>query len=94
MTAMAKTVAAGAFAAMFSAPLVLVGCGNACDDADDKVEECGVENYDQTSTRGEEVECEGKAECEAECHNNASCDDIKASFGGAQNAFTDCVSKC
>jgi hypothetical protein len=52
--------------------LASMACSNDCDEAVDKVEECGLP-VDDTDTD----ECDGKKECAAGCTNDASCDDIK-----------------
>lgn len=52
-----------------------IGCGDACDDAIDKLEECGV---DTSGGDGDsDVDCSGDAEKFAECINDADCDAIK-----------------
>lgn len=58
-------------------------CGNACDDAVDKLEECGAD------TSGVDAdECNEQDECAAECINDASCAEIE------DGSVLDCISKC
>ena len=53
--------------------LACFGCGNDCDDAADKLEECGF-----TGGGGDvdSSDCSGASECAAACINDASCDEI------------------
>ncbi|RLB50189.1 MAG: hypothetical protein DRI90_23920 [Deltaproteobacteria bacterium] len=67
----------------------VMGCGDACDDAADKMEECYP---DATVVESGDVDCTGKVECEAECINDASCDDITSV--PPATAYTDCLVGC
>jgi hypothetical protein len=75
---------------MSSVGAFATGCGNACDDAADKLKnDCGFP--------GDGVvvdECSDKAECSADCVNDASCSEIKAAFAGEQNSYASCTAKC
>lgn len=76
--------------------LATVGCGNnECEDAADKMEECGVSGGEAEPSDDEISECNEDSECFAKCVNAASCSEIKASFNdGAMNDLTACVTKC
>jgi hypothetical protein len=64
-----------------------VGCGNDCDDAVDKLEECGLD------TSGADTDdCSGKSECAAGCINDASCDQIKST--DLNNSYYKCLAGC
>ena len=65
--------------------LACFGCSNECDDAADKLEECGVTGEDADTS-----ECDGANECAAKCVNNASCDDIKNNA----DSYVSCVFAC
>jgi hypothetical protein len=70
------------------AALALGGCGNnACEDANDKIEECKPAGYRTISE-----ECSGKIECNAKCINDATCDELKSSDNNSK--YTACVVKC
>ena len=78
---------ASAFAALAS---MITGCGgDACDDAADKLEECGFTGGDSGD---EDAECTGVSECAAECVNDASCEDI-TSTDPTSSYFT-CIADC
>lgn len=76
--------------------LVLVGCGNnECEDAADKIDECGVDLGDSKPSDDENSECNDKYECNAKCVNAASCADMKAFYEtGADNSFKSCIAAC
>jgi hypothetical protein len=75
-----------------------IGCGNACDDAVDKLEECDIAESSGVDTD----ECGDKDECAADCIADADCSELKALFGGGMSSATDltnskllsCMSKC
>lgn len=76
-----------ASALMALAGVFATGCGNACDDAADKLAECaGIPGGAEA-----EGECSEAAECMAECINNATCEEINAT---TQNSYHECVAKC
>jgi hypothetical protein len=66
-------------------------CGNACDDAVDKLDECGI---DTSEAEDQAEECNEKDECAAECFNDASCSEIKELFAGMSNSLATCAAKC
>ena len=68
--------------------LMAMACGDECDDAVDKLEECGFTGGDSDS----DEECEGAAECVAKCINDAECSDI--TMPTADSAYTQCVNAC
>jgi hypothetical protein len=71
--------------------LAVVGCGNnECEDAADKVDECGIDQGASKPSDDDVSECNEKSECYAKCFNSASCDDIKTLAKG----FTDCLGAC
>jgi hypothetical protein len=73
--------------------LSAMACGNECDDAEDTLEECLGELPEGEGE--EDVDCNESAECAAKCINDASCDDIKATFQEFEmNSLTTCLSKC
>jgi hypothetical protein len=63
--------------------LACFGCGNDCDDAVDKLEECGLPTEDADTD-----DCSGEKECFAKCINDMSCDDIKA------GKYATCAAEC
>lgn len=68
-----------------------VACGgDACDDAADKLEECGVTG--EGSSGSGDGECSGAGECVAECINDAECSEIKSPT--ADSAYAKCVLAC
>lgn len=70
--------------------LATVGCGNnECEDAVDKLEECGVSGGGVDED--EASECNADSECVAKCINSASCSEIKSVEA---NDFTACVLDC
>ena len=78
----------------------LVGCGNDCDEAADriaaKLEECGAETT--TSEGGEAAECTEEAgalaQCTADCTEAADCKAFDGSDVDATLAYAECVGKC
>jgi len=69
--------------------LSAVACGgNDCDDAADKLEECGATGGAEADGDGE---CSGVAECAAKCVNDASCDEIKNSSEDYSSCMTACI---
>lgn len=66
----------GAVALIGAAVLVTTGCSDACDEAADKAEECGIL---PTSVEDDEVDvdCEDAVECSAECVNQATCAELQ-----------------
>jgi len=86
---------------MFGLVLILglaaVGCGNnECEDAADKMEECGIDGGDSEPSDDEISECKEDAECGAKCTNSASCSEIKAFFANPleANDYGECLVKC
>lgn len=71
---------------MSSVGVLVTGCGNACDDAVDKLKDCGVSNVQEAD------ECSEQAECAAACTEDASCDEIKAAT--LDGPYFACVAKC
>jgi hypothetical protein len=68
--------------------LSAVACGgNDCDDAVDKLEECGGTEGADADADGE---CSGAAECTAKCINDATCDEIK----NASEDYSSCMTAC
>ena len=67
--------------------LACFGCGNDCDDAVDKLEECGAD-----VTSADTDDCSGQKECFAKCVNDASCDEIKGTK--TDGNFGKCVLAC
>jgi hypothetical protein len=74
------------FAALLAFSAVACG-GDDCDDAVDKLEECGSTELE----RNEDAECSGAAECTAKCINDASCDEIKNGSEKLTNCMSDCL---
>jgi hypothetical protein len=66
--------------------LASVACSNDCDEAVDKLEECGASDV----TGADADECDGASECVAGCINDASCDEIK----NGSDKFSACVLGC
>jgi hypothetical protein len=68
----------------------VVGCGgDACDDAADKLEECGFSGGDGGDA---DAECTEQAECVSNCIVDAECDDITSPT--ADSAYTKCLAGC
>ena len=68
--------------------LACFGCSNECDDAADKLEECGAGDAAEVDTSS----CDGKDECAAKCINASDCAELKApAFDGP---FIACLAKC
>jgi hypothetical protein len=65
--------------------LACFGCSNDCDDAVDKLDECGLPTGDVDAD-----ECDGQSECTAGCINDASCDEIK----NGSEKFSNCILGC
>jgi hypothetical protein len=73
------------------AGLALGGCGNNdCEDAADKVKECGA----PSGSGSGDGECSGAAECVAKCVNNASCAEIKAEDLDLNSPYFKCLAAC
>jgi hypothetical protein len=71
--------------------LSLAACGgDACEDAADKLEECGFTT--DGNGNGESAECTGAAECSANCFNDASCEDITSLDPNGPVAM--CIAAC
>jgi len=67
-----------------------VACGgNECDDAVDKLEECGVTGGNSS---GDTDECSGAGECVAKCINDAECSEIKGT--DINSDYFKCVTAC
>jgi hypothetical protein len=83
-----KLTMAFSAAALLALATFSVGCGNACDDAADKLEECGV----PAASEGE-GECTEAAEKIAQCVIDAECDVItgKSKDAKAIKAYGDCI---
>jgi hypothetical protein len=73
----------------------LAGCEDFCASAEDKADSCGVSGLE---IEDDLVGCgEATAECRAACIEEASCEDIKASFAGGTDRTTDawlCYEAC
>lgn len=77
-----------------------IGCDNACDDAAEKLEECGVGDISAVDTD----KCNDHDECAADCIKDADCGDIDALFGASDDSSSAsdvtnsklllCMSKC
>ncbi|EYF07359.1 hypothetical protein [Chondromyces apiculatus] len=74
----------------------LVGCGDTCEEASARIDECL--GGDSNSYQGSEPECSGEIECAAECTIEARCQDIYDFFRylpePADNNYTACVTAC
>jgi hypothetical protein len=72
-----------------------VGCGaaeaNACDEALDKAEQCGIQNA-QLTPSGDA--CEAIAQCQARCVMSSDCGTIRDAVEGLQNSLLECVDHC
>jgi hypothetical protein len=69
--------------------LALGGCGNnECEDAADKVKDCGI-NVEGSKDSGD---CSGVAECASKCINAASCEDLKST--DLNNSYLKCTLAC
>jgi hypothetical protein len=64
-----------------------VGCSNDCDDAVDKLEECGAD-----VSGADTDDCDGASECVAGCINDASCEEIKST--DINGKYFKCVAAC
>jgi hypothetical protein len=76
---------------IFPLSLTVMGCGDACDDAADKFEEC-YPDLPTGDDDDDDADCTGNVECLAECVNDASCDDITAIPPG--ESYSTCVVDC
>ena len=72
--------------------LAVSGCGSdACEEAADKLEECGENAPEPKSS----VECTGESECIAQCFvDHGTCDDLDKSIVEASPAYRDCHLGC
>jgi hypothetical protein len=69
----------------------LTACGgDACEEAADKLEDCGFDNMGTGSGDGE---CSGEAECVANCIIDASCSEI-LDFLNPDTDYAQCVLGC
>jgi|GEM_PF-5168404 len=79
------------FGLLFAAALVLAGCGATDDDctrAGDKLEMCGL-------TNSQPGMCDTAVDqCEADCINQHTCEEISAALTGTQNAYSACDDAC
>ncbi len=67
------------------------GCGNACDDAVERAEECGITlDSDEVDTDA----CSDADECVAECYTGASCETLEREDMLGSMDLTDCVNAC
>jgi hypothetical protein len=78
----------GLAALLCAAALACGGCSDACDDAADKLDECGI--ADEFGITG--GDCHGATECVANCYTGASCDEIEAFEKGSE--FYECLAGC
>lgn len=67
--------------------LACFGCSNDCDDAADKLEECGSPPDDVNTD-----DCSGKNECAAKCVNDHSCAEINST--DLSSPFFACMARC
>ncbi|HEY6077881.1 MAG TPA: hypothetical protein VIW29_03720 [Polyangiaceae bacterium] len=75
--------------------LGVVGCGNnECEDAADRLDECGFDLGESTPDDDETNECNKKDECSSKCVNAGSCADIKGWKDGEENSFSTCMAAC
>ncbi len=88
--------------AVMALGLAAFGCSsNECEDAQDKIDECGLDLGDEKPSDDEIDECNADAECGAKCFNENSCADIKATWTAItmlqtppDNGFTKCLTAC
>jgi hypothetical protein len=73
---------------MVALGLACFACGNDCDEAADKLEECGYEGDGEANTE----ECDGANECFAKCVNDHSCAEINSA--DISGPFFACVAAC
>jgi hypothetical protein len=87
---MAQTTLSLACLAAFA--LSAAGCTDACDEAAEKAEECGIL---PTTIEDDEVDldCDGALECSAECVNQATCADLQ-NRDDPDTAFHQCLVAC
>ena len=81
---------------MMALSLAAAGCGNnVCEDAADKLDECGFDLGDSQPSDDEASECNDRNECRSNCLNAASCEDIKAWHEeAAENGVYKCYAAC
>jgi len=74
--------------------LLGTGCSDACSEASEKTEECGIvtETVEEDEAEGE-VDCGGAVECAAECVNQATCQDLQ-NRSDPETDFAKCVGLC
>jgi hypothetical protein len=72
--------------------LLALGCGSDdCDDALDKLSECGL-GAEFAGVDFDDDECDGRIQCVAECINGLSCAEINAA--GPETTYQSCVRAC
>lgn len=79
-----------ALAAMLAIPIwfTATGCGDECDDACTKIEDCGV-----PVPANVKCDCDtARDECAADCVNAASCDEIRGTSPNSQ--YATCLIGC
>jgi hypothetical protein len=89
-----------ASALMASFGTLTAGCGDACEEASAKIDECL--GGDGDGYQGSEPECSGEIACSAECTVEASCEDIYEFFRElpdvagltGTNPYAQCMSTC
>lgn len=80
--------------ALLLAGLSSTGCSDACTEASEKTEECGIVTEDvEDEDTAVEVDCDGAIECSAECVNQATCEDLQ-NRDDPESSFAKCVSAC
>ena len=77
-------------ASVLAALVGATGCGDTCDDARDRIEECGS----AANPGNENEECSGVIECAADCINDASCEAITGEAEGEANDLAGCLNRC
>lgn len=68
-----------------------VGCGNPCDDAVDRANECGVE-FDESQIDTDR--CAEADECVAACYVDASCETLRLESMQGSLDFQACAAEC
>ena len=68
----------------------LSGCGDACEDAADKLKDCLKISGGGNDNGG--GECSGQAECLAKCINDASCAELKGE--DTSGDYVSCAADC
>ncbi|MCA9620265.1 MAG: hypothetical protein KC731_14685 [Myxococcales bacterium] len=77
---------------LFITTLGAAGCSStACDDALDKVEDCGFEDV---SLNADGEECAERAACQADCVLAGSCSEIQDAVTGQDNDVAACIAGC